>query len=177
MEIKDVYSSFYQKVYNFFKSRVKADIIAQDLTQDVFVKLIKANYQEIHVSVSALVFKIAKNTLIDFYRSAKDTTEFSEESFLENEQEVWDGEFESDVQECILVMLDKIPKQERLLLERIDINNESQKEISKELGLTYSALKSKIQRSRKKLHKELVNCCEFSKDKRGTTSFCRPKGH
>lgn len=177
MDIEEIYKTFFNKVLNFIQKGVDNHDTALELTQEVFIKLIKADYKTIEVSVSSLIFKIAKNTLIDFYRSKKNTTKFSDEIY---DEEFFCTEdinlFESDVHGCVLNMMDKLSVEDKALLTSVDIENEGQKQLAEKLNLSYSALKSKVQRARKKLFNELVNCCEFSKDRRGNTSFCKSKG-
>ena len=44
----------------------------------------------------------------------------------------------------------------------------SQREMAEELGLSYSGAKSRVQRGRVMLKQQLVDCCHFEFDQRGT---------
>ena len=67
-----LYDLFSQKIYRFFVFRVKTVEEAEDLTQTVFLKMIRSlsRYQKkTGASFSAWLFQIARFTLVDHYRT------------------------------------------------------------------------------------------------------------
>lgn len=76
----EIYDEYIKKVYQFIFFRVPSKEIAQDLSHDVFVKLldyIKNNDKEIHF-LQALIYKIAKNSVADYYRHRGDEVNIDE---------------------------------------------------------------------------------------------------
>jgi RNA polymerase sigma-70 factor (ECF subfamily) len=79
-----IYKALLEKVYGYFYYRVKQKEIAEDLTQECFLKILKnlKMYEEQEASFSAWVFTIARHTVIDHFRQKK------EEISLETEREL-----------------------------------------------------------------------------------------
>lgn len=72
--LETLVKQYYHSIYNYIIQRVKVKEIAEDLTQDVFVKLTIniTSYRPI-ASFSAFLYRIAHNTVIDYYRTSKIT--------------------------------------------------------------------------------------------------------
>lgn len=162
---------FYQAIYRFLYQRVNSEVVAEDLTQEVFFKLAKLEDRDIIKSNRAFIFTIARNTLTDFYRRDKPSVEYDENSYTAEVLEKEDNEISS----CVLSMMRGLSSEEANLLMKVDYEGLSQKELSQDLEVDYTTLKSKVQRARKKLNKRLVSCCDFDRDRRGTIFSCKKK--
>lgn len=65
---------YYEKIYNYIGYRVQDFSAAEDLTQDVFVKLTRHIHSYVPTaSFSAFLYRIAHNTVVDYYRTTKHT--------------------------------------------------------------------------------------------------------
>jgi len=72
----DAFAFFYDKyvknIYRFVYIRVGSKQVAEDLTQDIFLKIWQHLVDKKHVkSFRAFIFRIARNTVVDHYRSSK----------------------------------------------------------------------------------------------------------
>lgn len=69
----ELYTSCYAPVYRFIVVRVKSKEDADDITQDVFVKMLRAlpTYQSRSDSLLPYLFTIARNAIIDYLRKKK----------------------------------------------------------------------------------------------------------
>ncbi|UZR98969.1 RNA polymerase sigma factor [Chondrinema litorale] len=69
---KILYHFFYPKVYTFIKKHLHNPEDSEELTQDLFLKIWESR-ERINTShpIDGYIFKIAKNSLIDFYRKKK----------------------------------------------------------------------------------------------------------
>ncbi len=67
-----IYDVFAARLYRFFCFRVSSHELAEDLTQQVFVKMIEQlpNYRHQGAPFGAWVFRIARNTWIDQHRTS-----------------------------------------------------------------------------------------------------------
>ena len=65
-----IYDQFYPRVYAFLMTRLHDSMLAEDLASDVFVNALKAisTYEERGLELTAWLFRIAHNRLIDHYR-------------------------------------------------------------------------------------------------------------
>ena len=61
------------------------------------------------------------------------------------------NEDKKEICACIFKFIDKLPKDEQILLELSEVEKISQKEIALKLNSNYTTIRSKIQRSRKGL--------------------------
>lgn len=69
---EETWERFHAPLFAFIRARVADDATAEDLLQDVFVKI----YQQIETLKEAKkreswVYQITRNTIIDYYRSKK----------------------------------------------------------------------------------------------------------
>jgi RNA polymerase sigma-70 factor (ECF subfamily) len=71
-----LYDAFAPRLYRFFCYRVPGPELAEDLTQQVFVKMIEQlpNYRHQGAPFAAWVFRIARNIWIDQHRTSHPAT-------------------------------------------------------------------------------------------------------
>ena len=172
MSDKEIGVSFYKVIYAYFFKRVSSVEIAEDLTQEVFLKIIGSNSEKEILSYKSWIFTIAKNTLIDHYRKRKPNEEFNEE--IHSPEDTKDHTH-TEISNCIVHMLSSLEPEDEMILRRIELQEMSQKNLSEELEMNYTTLKSKVRRARQLLQKKMKQCCNFEKDSRGNTSSCKKK--
>jgi RNA polymerase sigma-70 factor (ECF subfamily) len=76
----EIYNHLSKPVYNFLFARVRQKQVAEDLLQTVFLKVWKnlSGYQtKRSAKFSTWLFQIANYTLIDYWRTKKETTDIS----------------------------------------------------------------------------------------------------
>ncbi len=129
-----LYDIYAEKIYNFIYFRVSHRETAEDLTSLVFTKALEGidNFNIELGYFSAWIYRIARNTVIDFYRTKKNNQDLDDEITDEN-----DLEYDIDIK-C---SLDNVKKQiNRLTREQKDIlvmriwDGLSYEEISKIVG-------------------------------------------
>ena len=71
-----LFDHFHEPVYRFVLSRVQLPSDAEDLTQAIFVKVLEAlpRYESRGVPFGGWLFRLARNTVIDFVRTRRDHT-------------------------------------------------------------------------------------------------------
>lgn len=81
MDIETVYSEYHDKVFSYIKSKVNRKEDAEDICADVFLKVQKklSDYDKEKAGVSTWIYTIARNSVIDFYRSNHATEELPDE--------------------------------------------------------------------------------------------------
>ena len=72
VDFNRVYSDNHKKILYYINSNIKNYEIAEELTNDVFIKVHKnlLKYDEKKATIATWVAKIAKYTIIDYYRSS-----------------------------------------------------------------------------------------------------------
>ncbi|WP_196892887.1 sigma-70 family RNA polymerase sigma factor [Aureivirga marina] len=159
-EIEEIYAP----LLLFVKKRINNKEDAEDITQEVFYKFSKAAIAE-KSNFKNLLFKIAKNTIIDYYRKKKIyNEEIIESTFVINEKF---EDSKNEICSCIFKFIDKLPKEYQNIIEMSEIQDISQKEIAENLDINYTTVRSKIQRGRKKLQNLISDCCNVIQNQKG----------
>ncbi|MCL4354774.1 RNA polymerase sigma factor [Patescibacteria group bacterium] len=97
-EFDVIYIRYSDKIYRYLYLQTQNPYLAEDITAEVFLRAWK-NWEKIkHDFIQALLFKIAKNILIDYWRKQKYKKEFSLETKME---EGFDASYDEDLIEKI----------------------------------------------------------------------------
>lgn len=158
-------TQLYNPLLGYVKKRVRNQEDAEDLTQDVFLKLSKSNKDGID-NLKSWVYTIAKNTITDYYRKKQLPTEGMEEHSISD-----DYTYDSATQElgkCVGSFVNQLPEEYRELMILSELKDMPQKEIAELLNLNYVTVRSKIQRGRKKLKELFEGCCTILQGGKGS---------
>jgi RNA polymerase sigma-70 factor (ECF subfamily) len=141
-------------IYSFIKFRVNSKDIAQDLTQEIFIKLWdkRTSFDKRKSSLKTFLFTIAKNHLIDYYRSSKKYYEELKEDATDIES---NNERDIDL-EYIKSKIKQLDSDEQILISLKYIEELSNDEISVIINKNINSTKVSISRALQKL-KELIN--------------------
>ena len=173
-----VWREFHQRLRSYLRRRVANEADVEDLLQDVFTRI----HQNAHRlgelrSVSGWVHSITRNAVIDFYRS-EDTRAgrflAAEESTLDAHGSAEDGESPAgaELATCIEPLLTQIDPRYAVPLALTELDGATQKDAAERMGLTLSAMKSRVSRGRRKLRELLLQCCHVELDRRhGVADF------
>jgi len=149
-----LYDRYHAKVFGYFVRMTRDYESSRDLTQNVFLKVIKYchSWKEDKVFVYWL-FRIARNILVDFHEGTKRFYNFDEEpeiARMDSEQSIRN----SDAHESYELLLDAMAKLSPGYRELIEMNRFqgfSYKEIAVTIGSTENAVKVKTFRAIQKL--------------------------
>ena len=66
----EIYEAYFDKIYRYIAMRIRNDMEAEDLTQQVFMKVLHSisTYKSQGVPFSSWVYRIAHNQVVDFLR-------------------------------------------------------------------------------------------------------------
>ena len=132
-----IYQDFNQKVKGYILSKVNDYNLAEDLCSDVFVKVYGKidTYDETKASISTWIYTIARNTLIDYYRSNKDEVELKEEIAIpEKDDEVI---CTKDNLDKLASCLEKLNSKEKNIILLHYYKGLTLKEISEKMEISY----------------------------------------
>ncbi|SDG68388.1 RNA polymerase sigma factor SigZ [Psychroflexus sediminis] len=165
-DVPSLWQDHKNELRNFILKRVKDQDLTDDILQDVLIKVYNFCISNSGVrNIRSWLFQIAQNTITDHYRKQKKFTELDHLDGFENEDE--NAAF-AEATTFILPMLSFLPEEYAIPLKLADLDHMKQADIAKKLNLGLSATKSRIQRARKLLKAEFVNCCHFETDKQGS---------
>lgn len=153
-----------KELRRFIFSKINDKDVSNDILQDVFVK--------VHTNIGRLkdeelvkqwVYQITRNTISDHFRKNKFMLDADEIDLPEIKNESNNIQFEK----CLGSFIKDLPLIYKEAITQTDLRNKSQLDLSKELKLSYSATKSRVQRARELLKKKFQKCCNVSTDKYG----------
>lgn len=145
-DFEKVYSEKEHAVESFFAKRVPYSDV-DDLTQQTFMKLWAYMSSSHNVrSYKSLIFTIAKSVLVDYYR--KKGSYISLEESAENLSSLYSFDFEDAV--IMRSLLATLSPEDKVLID-LRAQGFSSGEIGKMLGISASAVRSRLQNIRKKL--------------------------
>src|SRR5215469_7355378 len=169
-----VWQEFNLKLKQFIIKRVPDEQSAEDILQDVFVK--------IHTHIEMLkdghklqswIYQIARNAVYDYYRDRRITAGIPET--LDLPEEPGENDVEYMLALSLKGMVDCLPDVYRQALILTEYEGLTQKELAQRLGLSFSGAKSRVQRAREKLREILLECCHLEFDRRGRIIDYHPK--
>jgi RNA polymerase sigma-70 factor (ECF subfamily) len=180
LDFQSVFSEFQKPVYNYVLRMVKDRSLAEELTQDIFVKTHKSLSEFRGDSkVSTWIFRIATNTCLDHFRSKphkKDekTDLLSPEDLLKStlpdgdrkpptaEEELINIEMSS----CVHGYINDLPEEYRAVILLHDLQGFTNAEIARITGTTLDNVKIRLHRARRKMKEVFSSKCSFYRDER-----------
>ena len=157
MDTQDIWKLHADDIKYFILSKVKDEVIADDLLQETFIKVhTKLNTLKDEDKLKSWLFSIARYTVLDYFRSKKLVYETTDEDFIFEEQKLEHTEVD-----CLHGIIKSLPKKYRDPLFLSDIKGIKQQKIAEQLHLPLPTIKSQIQRGRKMIAQGFVDCCDF----------------
>ncbi len=165
VEIENIWNEYRSSLKSFLYSRVANPSDADDLLQDILIKIYQNldSLKSVH-SLESWLFQIARNTIIDYYRREKKYNRVQPEEFWYDDT---DTNAKHILEKCVVPFIEALPTNQRDLLRAIDLEGQSQKEYAVLQGIPYSTLKSRVKKAREALRSLFENCCHFSVDAQG----------
>jgi len=171
--LEHIWHEFAVKLDQFIRSRVSDPATAEDILQDVFVKIQKRLGQlQDPAKLEGWIYLIAHNAIIDHYRTRKETVEVPET--LPAEPDSHGGELE-ELKASFRRMIYSLPEPYREALVLTEFDGMTQQQLANRLGISLSGAKSRVQRGRAQLKQMLDECCTFEFDRRGKVIDCTPR--
>ncbi|HXF62595.1 MAG TPA: RNA polymerase sigma factor SigZ [Caldilineaceae bacterium] len=174
MVVETIYQELDAGLRQFIRRRVADAEDVEDIVQEVYLR--------IHRHIAALreeerlqswVYQIARNAIVDYYRSRRMTTELAETIAAPEAPDRFDPA--AQLAASLHRILDCLPDKDREALRLVELEGKTQQELAEHLGISLSGAKSRVQRAREKLKAALLDCCHFELDLRGHVLNYEPK--
>jgi len=148
-----LYDEYFKKIYNYFFYRLHNKQVTEDLVSTTFLKAIKHfdSFNHKKGDFSVWLYRIARNTLFDYYRTAKNTEKLVENKIIispeDFQKEVFNKELAGQVENFLNHLTEK---QREVILMRI-WDGLSYSEISEVIGKSEAGSKMIFYRAIEKL--------------------------
>jgi len=159
-----LYQTYYQKVYDFTLRRVSDPHVAEDLTSSIFEKIVKSlnDFQWQGITVSAWIFRIARNMVIDHYRKNNkhkgDVSLDLVSNFIESKSEsALEMLIDDEIQIKLYNAIREFRDEDQYLIYYKYFEGLSNKEISDLMQMSETNIGTRLHRIRKKLRQYLNN--------------------
>ena len=150
-QLRHLFDRYHLRIYNFFQKMVRNQAVSEDLTQDVFAKVIRYRSSYKQGNFAAWIFTIARNIFSSYYQKQK-----KERSHLINEEITDSGEVlvtegnEEELSHLQRALL-KLNPSERELIIMHRFQEIKYEQIAEIIGSSQGAVKVKVHRAIKKL--------------------------
>ncbi len=172
-----IWSDFSDAVWRFIRSRVASDADADDVLQEVFLKVHDRRTQlRDSERVAGWVFRIASNAVTDHHRrNAKHEHPPPELEPKPARPKPVAVDSEQLLVQCIRPFVAQLPAHYQEAIELTELQGMTQAEAAEHVGMSVSGMKSRVQRGRGKLRQALEQCCEITLDARNRVLDAEPR--
>jgi RNA polymerase sigma-70 factor, ECF subfamily len=172
--IEHIWFRFNSKLKSFIISKVKDNALADDLLQEVFIKIHRLIGQlKDENKLQAWVYQVARNKVYDYFRSHGHTTDLDVTEVEVIEEEA-DNQYMSETIEDMVKMMDEMPAEYCDVLCLTELGGMSHKEYAEKTGISPTAAKTRAFMARNMLKDMLMKCCHYQFDKYGTVIDIKP---
>jgi RNA polymerase sigma-70 factor (ECF subfamily) len=179
--LADIYNAHHEGVRRFIRATVKDVWMADDLTQETFLRVLdKIESLEDPSKLRAWIYSIALNLCRDHFRGrfARPRKEAVRPSVELLDRLPAPGSIEAklagrQMNACVQNKVEMLPENLRTVLWLFEVEGFLQSEIAQVLGISVENVKVRLYRARKKLKRILEAHCSFERDDRDVL-VCEP---
>lgn len=166
-----IWNQTQDRLKSFVFGMTKDRAVADDIIQDVFLKVHgKLGQLKESEKLVGWIFQIARNTITDYFRNRGRAV-----SSMDIDWETENKSLNDCVSTCLQDMMTTLPEKYRYALELTELKNLSQLELAKELNISYSGAKSRVQRARQMLKEKMDSAYLIKFDSYGNVIVCKDK--
>ena len=154
----ELYDRYVLQIYRFVYSRVRDQTVAEDVTQEVFMKALKSvgRYQDTGKPFSAWLYQIAVNSVADRYRAARPVEDIDEQRDLAvSGPALEEVAAQRDELRRIWTVVETLPKQQKIAMVLKFQEDMKIEDIAAAMGKTPGAVKLLIHRGVTKVRQTL----------------------
>lgn len=179
LRFQQVYDEYHAKIFRYL-TRIVGQSEAEDLTQEVFVKVGQSlETFRGESQLSTWIYRIATNAALDrlrqpsFRHGGEKLLPVESIAEIKADADIRTGELKASTEQrlirnemngCIREIIQTLPEQYRSVIVLGELEGLKDGEIAEILGLTLQTAKVRLHRARAKLRKELAAACVFYRD-------------
>jgi RNA polymerase sigma-70 factor (ECF subfamily) len=174
LNFKEIYAEFQPKILHYL-SRLAGPAEAEDLTQEVFVKVSRGlEGFKGESKFSTWLYRVATNTALDRLRSSsfRSSSEYTplEDGAGVQDRNIWTGQTKTstdqevvrkEMSECVREYVEDLPPDYKAVILLSDLGGFKNREIADILEVSLDSVKIRLHRARASLKKRLGDGCDF----------------
>lgn len=170
IQIEKFWKEYRSDLLGFITSKVRDEIVAEDILHDVFLKI----YQNLdslndESRLQAWTYSIIRNAINDHFRKSKSQFNEIEQEIPIDEKDSFDLETSKHTLfQSLQTRICDLPEPYREAVQLAEFKGLKHKEVAELQGISLHAAKTRVRRGREMLKKALLECCHFEVDKYGS---------
>jgi RNA polymerase sigma-70 factor (ECF subfamily) len=139
---EEIYEKYHEKVFSYIRNHVNQIEDAEDLCEDVFVKIYSKidSYDESKASISTWIYTMTSNTVIDFYRTNHIHSEIPED-LAEEKSLIEDDYLNQESLDILAEALTKLPQEQIDIIVLRYYRGLALQEVAEQMNLSYGVTK------------------------------------
>lgn len=155
-DFEKIYNEYFPKIYNYIFYRLMSREDTEELVSEVFIKVATnlERFDSEKAQFKTWIYRIAQNTLIDFYRTRKPAASLDDENVDWEPSVDFEAQLESITspkRRAIYQALTKLKERERMIIYYRFFEEYTNREIAKLLQMNESTVGTVLNRALKKL--------------------------
>lgn len=181
-----LWTDLHERLRGFVGRRIGDPHAADDVAQEVLLRLHRGMGDlRDEDRLDAFAYRIARNAIIDHYRSRASARETPAEpdDLVTHIDAVGDTHQDPDADggrqelaRCLAPLIRQLPEPYREALTLTDLGKLSQVEAAEVAGLSVPGMKARVQRARAQVHELITGCCDVALDDRRHIAEVRRTG-
>jgi RNA polymerase sigma-70 factor (ECF subfamily) len=170
----ELFTGLHERLRGFVGRRIGDPDAADDVAQEVLLRLHRSlGDLRIEDRLDAFAYRIARNAIIDHYRSRASAKEIPAapddliariDADGDTDEDPNAAEGRQELARCLEPLVGRLPEPYRQALTLTDLGELSQVEAAQVTGLSVPGMKSRVQRARAQVHELLSACCDVALD-------------
>ncbi|MDZ7740849.1 MAG: sigma-70 family RNA polymerase sigma factor [Bacteroidota bacterium] len=165
-KVEKIWQSLHSELRAFILKRVGDSGTADDILQEVFLKYMSSGSTLNDPSKTRpWLYQVTRNLITDHFRETKRKKQLPK---IQNETETvqWNVN-EGFIKNCVLPSLTELPEKYQAALDAVFLQDHHQIELAQQSGLSYSGVKSRVQRGKSLLKTLVTQKCHPETDRYG----------
>lgn len=171
-ELDGAYRQMRDRLRAFIARRVENPETAEDLTQEVLLRLVRSGPGELD-DPTAWLYRVARNVIIDHYRGRRPgqapgagyqvATDPATDPFADDP-----GSARRELALCVRSLIEQLDEPYRSAVRAVDLDGATHAAVAASTALSVPGVKSRVQRGRRRLRDLLLTCCTLDVSVDGT---------
>jgi RNA polymerase sigma-70 factor (ECF subfamily) len=172
-ELDGAYRQMRDRLRAFIARRVENPETAEDLTQEVLLRLVRSGSDELD-DPTAWLYRVARNVIIDHYRARRPERAPGGAGYPVATDPVTDpfaddpGSARRELALCVRSLVERLDEPYRSAVRAVDLDGTTHAAVAASTGLSVPGMKSRVQRGRRRLRDLLLTCCTLDVSVDGT---------